>query len=636
MADEGYKRKLTSIFSADVKGYSRLMGQNEAETVKTLTAYRKIMGELIQQYRGRVIDSPGDNLLAEFGSVVDAVQCAVAAQNEFKARNADLPENRHMEFRIGVNLGDVIEEENRIYGDGVNIAARLEGLADPGGICISRTVFDHIENKLPLGYEYLGEQTVKNIIKPVGAYKVLMEPRVVVAGAKDKLPPVPVFQRKVVLACAALALIVLMVGVVWNFHRRPPDIEPASQEKMTLDLPDVPSIAVLPFTNMSHDPKQEFLSDAITENIITALSKAPRLFVIARSSTFAYKGKPVKVNQVSEELGVRYVLEGSLQRTDDRIRVTAQLIDALSGFHIWAERYDRDLEDIFELQDEITMKVLTAAQVKLTGMGMDVATKANKYFKGEHGLDCYLKYLEGVAFQRDWSIKSNQESRRIGEEILILCPENPAAYALLAVAHQSDYWHGASKSPFESLNRAIELMQKSLAIDDSNGRIHGLLGTLYTMRREYDQGLAEGKRAVALDPGGATALYFYAFSLNNAGRYEEAITLLQKAIRLDPLGDISLYYSQLGNAFLFSGRFGEAVPIYEKLIELKPNWIFGHFLLAVAYIKLGREDEARAQIAEVKRINPIFSVELFRTVTIIKDQSKVDEIADALSQAGLD
>jgi adenylate cyclase len=295
MPAESFKRKLTAILSADVKGYSRLMGEDEAETVRTLTAYRKIMGELIQQHRGRVIDSPGDNILAEFGSVVDAVQCSVAAQNEFKARNAELPENRRMEFRIGVNLGDVIEEENRIYGDGVNIAARLEALADPGGICISKTAFEHIESKLPLGYEYLGEQTVKNITKPVGAYRVLLEPRVTVAGAREGKPKVPVWRRKGVLAGALAVLVVILSVTVWSIHNRAPKIEPAAKEKMAFPLPDKPSVAVLPFTSMSGDPKDELLSDGLAEGIINGLSNSEHIFVIARNSSFTYRGKPVKV-----------------------------------------------------------------------------------------------------------------------------------------------------------------------------------------------------------------------------------------------------------------------------------------------------------------------------------------------------
>jgi adenylate cyclase len=634
MSPESFKRKLTAILSADVKGYSRLMGDDEAETVKTLTAYRKIMGELIQQHRGRVIDSPGDNILAEFGSVVDAVQCSVAAQNEFKARNADLPENRRMEFRIGVNLGDVIEEESRIYGDGVNIAARLEALADPGGICISKTAFDHIESKLPLGYQFLGEQTVKNIAKPVGAYKVLMEPRVLPVEEKKKAKEVAFWQRKPVVAGAVAVLVVIIGVAVWNFYFRPPKAEPASKEKMAFALPDVPSIVVLPFVNMSDDPKQEFLSDGITENIITALSKVPRFFVIARNSAFAYKGKQVKVKQVSEELGVRYVLEGSVQRSTDRIRVTAQLIDALNGLHMWAERYDRNIEDIFALQDEITLKVLTAAQVKLTGLGTDQASLAEKLFKGKQGLDCYLKTLEARAIHDRFTIEASKDVRRLAEEVTSMCPENPAGYYLMAVAHQDDYWFGTSKSPRESLDKAVELMQKALQIDDSSGRLHGFLGQLYTMRREYDKGIEEGERAVALDPGGAPSLYFCALSLNFAGRYEDAITLLQKVIRLDPLGS-SHYYNQLGNAFLFAGRFEEAVPTYKKLIELAPNNIYGHSNLAATYIMLGREEEARAEIAEVRRINPKFSVDFFRKTSALKDRSKIDEIANALSKAGL-
>jgi len=386
---QDFKRKLTAIMSADVAGYSRLMGENEAATVKTLEAYKQVMFSLIKQHRGRVIDSPGDNLLAEFGSVVDAVQCGVAVQNELKARNADLYENRKMQFRIGINLGDVIEEGERIYGDGVNIAARLEALADPGGICISKTAFDQIETKLPLGYEYLGDQTVKNIAKPVGAYRVLMEPRVTFAGTKEKKPPITVWRRKPILA-GAVAVFVVVIGVaVWNIYWRAPKIEPASKDKMAFPLPDKPSIAVLPFVNMSDDKSQEYLADGITENIISALSQVPDLFVIARNSTFTYKGKPVKVQQVAEELGVRYVLEGSVQRSGDTLRITAQLIDAITGQHVWSERYNRELKNIFALQDEITMKVITALQVKLT-----VGEGARLLAKGTKNLEAYLKYLQ--------------------------------------------------------------------------------------------------------------------------------------------------------------------------------------------------------------------------------------------------
>jgi adenylate cyclase len=389
MAEEGFKRKLTAILSADVAGYSRLMSEDESATVKTLETYREVMSTLIKQHRGHVIDSPGDNLLAEFTSVVDAVQCAVAVQKEFQARNVDLPENRRMEFRIGINLGDVIEEGDRIYGDGVNIAARLESLADPGGICVSKTAFDQIETKLPLGYEYLGEQSVKNIPKPVGAYRVLMEPRVTVAEEIEKKKALPVWRRKSILAGGVALALVVIAALIWNFYFRPPPIEVASVEKMAFPLPDKPSLAVLAFDNMSGDPGQEYLADGISENIISALSKISKLFVIARNSAFTYKGKPVKVRQVSEELGVRYVVEGSFQKSGDRVRITAQLIDALKGNHLWSKTYDRDLKDIFTLQDDITKKILTVLQVELTQ-----GEQARAWARGTDNLEAYLKLLE--------------------------------------------------------------------------------------------------------------------------------------------------------------------------------------------------------------------------------------------------
>jgi adenylate cyclase len=459
MNTQDFKRKLTAVFSADVAGYSRLMGDDEAATVKTLEAYKQVMFSLIKQHRGRVIDSPGDNILAEFASVVDAVQCGVAVQKELQARNADLPENRKMQFRIGINLGDVIEEGERIYGDGVNIAARLEALADPGGICVSKTAFDHIESKLPLGYQFLGEQTVKNIAKPVKAYKVLMESRVLPVEEKKRAKVVTFWQHKSVLTSAIAVLIVIIGLAVWNFYLRAPRIEPASKEKMAFPLPDVPSIVVLPFVNMSEDPKQEFLCDGITDSIITALFKVPGVFVIGRASTFSYKGKAVKVKQVSEEFGVRYVLEGTVQRSADRIRINTELIDALTGHDIWAERYDGDLKDLFALQDAITMKILAAIQVKLTE-GEEALTVA-KYYKGKQGLNCYLKYWEGANHLWRVTIEDNNVSRRIAEEVIAMCPESPMGYYLLGWVHQQEYRLGNTKSPRESIEKGIELAKKN-------------------------------------------------------------------------------------------------------------------------------------------------------------------------------
>jgi adenylate cyclase len=632
MSAESFKRKLTAILSADVKGYSRLMGEDEADTVKTLTAYRKIMGELIEQHRGRVIDSPGDNILAEFGSVVDAVQCSVAAQNEFKARNAGLPENRRMEFRIGVNLGDVIEEENRIYGDGVNIAARLEALAEPGGICVSKTAFDHIESKLPLGYQFLGEQTVKNIAKPVGAYKVLMEPRVLPVDEKKRAKEVTLWKRKTILA-TAMAILIVIIGVgVWNFYRRTPKIEPASKEKMALALPDEPSIAVLPFVNMSGDPKQEFLSDGITEEITTALSKVPQLSVISRESSFSYKGKPVKVKQVSEELGVQYVLEGSVQRSSDRIRINAQLIDALTGRHIWSQRYERELKDLFALQDEITLNILTATRVKLTE-GQQVSG-IEKYFKGKQGLDCYLKMLEARKYYDAWDIEDNRVALRIAEEMVGMCPENPTAYAILAMVYERLYWLGAGQSRRESLEKGIEMTQKALAMDDSIASAHSFLGMFYNLKREYDKAIAEGQRAVALDPGGAGVNVAFGFILHFAGRDEEAIPVFQKAIRLDPVGSSSLYLN-FGHALRDTGRFKEAISAYKKSVQRAPDNIIAHIGMAVTYIMMGREEEAHAEAAEILRINPNFSVDSWARSLVFKDQSQADKYVSALRKTGL-
>ncbi len=474
MDPEHLKRKLIALLSADVKGYARLMSLDEEATVRTLDSYKEVMGDFIRRHDGRVVDSIGDNLLAEFPSVVDAVQCAVEIQKEIGRRNKDVPEERRMEFRIGVNLGDVVVEGGKVFGDGVNIVARMEKLAEPGGVCISGTAYDQVRNRLPYGFRDLGRQAVKNIAEPVRVYRILMDP-------KDKIAPMRSRGKgKKIYAMAGVGILVI-VGFValWKLvlFPTPAKVEVASVERMKYPLPDSPSIAVLPFVNMSGDPKQEFLCDAMTEDIITALSRIPRLFVIARNSTFVYKGKPVKVKQVSEELGVRHVLEGSLQRSGDRVRITVQLIDALTGHHLWAKRYDRDLEDIFAMQDEITIKILSTLEVMLTGQGgvSGVEKFADKYYRGKQGLDCYLKLAEAWGYFQRYNIEGINLARQIAEEIIAMCPENPLAYLRLGWIYYWDYILGNTKSPQETIENSMEMARKVLAMNDSIGSAHGLL-----------------------------------------------------------------------------------------------------------------------------------------------------------------
>jgi adenylate cyclase len=627
MNTKDFKRKLTAVFSADVAGYSRLMGEDEAATVKTLESYKQVMFSLIKQHRGRMIDSPGDNLLAEFASVVDAVQCGVAVQKELQARNAELPENRKMQFRIGINLGDVIEEQNRIYGDGVNIAARLESCADPGGICVSKTAFDHIESKLPLGYEYLGEKEVKNITKPVGAYRVLMEPRVTVAGAKEKKPSIPVWRTKGILAGAVAVVIVIIGLAVWNFYGRSPKIEPASKEKMAFPLPDKPSIAVLPFANISGEKELELISDGLAEGIIDGLSRSQHIFVIARNSTFTYKGKPVKVKQVAEEMGVRYVIEGSIQQERSRVRITAQLIDALIGHHLFSERYDRELKDILNLQDEITLKVLTAVRVKLTAGEMARTIEGRT-----KNLDAYLKVLEASELKTGEVNKGDlQRSMQLCEEAIALDPEYAHAYATLSTAHSRMVLEGVSDSPKESLRRAVEIGQKAIALDESRS---GILVWPYALNREFDKAIEAAEKAVSFNPNSAGSYFALGAALVYARRHQEAIPVLQKCLRLSPVPYHTGVFGWLGTSYTLLGQYEEAVVTYKKSLQIYgPDQVGAHVGLAGNYIFLGLENEARAEAVEVLRINPKFSVEQY--VKSWPASAYKERWTEALLKAGL-
>ena len=631
MTAEKFKRKLTAILSADVKGYSRLMGEDEEGTIRTLNAYLEVITGFIQQHRGRVVTTGGDSVLAEFASVVDAVRCAVEIQEELKDRNRELADNRRMEFRIGVNLGDVVEEGDNILGDGVNVAARVENLAEAGGICISGTVYDHIERKLSLSYEDLGEQTVKNIEKPVRVYRIPMEPKVTVRQVPGKKKDRPRQWQRTALSLGVVLIVVVAAVAIWRLYLRPvpPPVEVASKEKMALPLPDVPSIAVLPFVNMSEDPKQEFLSDGITDNIITALSKVPRLFVIARNSTFTYKGKPVKAKQVSEELGVRYVLEGSVQRSGDRIRINAQLIDALKGHHLWAERYDRDLKDLFPLQDEITMKIISALQVKLT-----VGERARLVGKGTKNLDAYLKALQA----EEQRLRENKQgytlAKELAKEALALDPKYAIPHTILAHCHILEVYLGFSESPKESIKLAVDAAEKALALDDSDPGAHGSLSFLYIMQRQYDKAIDSAKLALKMGPGEARTHWGLGRALLHACRFSESIQYLEEAIRLDPFPP-SMYIHALSVSYRFVGRYEEALAQLKKAYAIAPDNLFTRLGFAQIYGTLGREEEARAAAAEVLRLAPKFSLEDYAKTLPLKDQSAVDFIIGGLRKAGL-
>lgn len=633
MPPESYQRKLTAILSADVAGYSRLMSEDESATVKTLATYREIMASLIKQHRGRVVDSPGDNVLAEFSSVVDAVQCAVAVQKEFQSRNAELPENRRMEFRFGINLGDVIEEEGRIYGDGVNIAARLEALADPGGICVSKTAFDQIETKLPLGYEYLGEQPVKNIPKPVGAYRVLMEPRVTVAEEIEKEKTVSWWRRKSTLAGGVALVLVIIAGLIWNFYFRRPSVEPASIEKMAYPLPDKPSIAVLPFVNMSGDSDQEYIADGITENITAALSKIKEMFVIARSSTMIYKGKPVKVKQVSEELGVRYVLEGSLLKEGDRVRITAQLVDAIKGHHLWAERYDRDMKNLLGFLDEITKEIVTSLQVQLTlGEYARVIASTDNFEAWSYFSQGHRLWYQGGG--RENTLKA----RELFERAAKLDPEYVLPVRLLAFSHIREARARWGKSHKQSMKLALEYAQKALEIDESNPGGHAVMSRIYQEKRQYEKAIAAAERAIELDPNYAPNHHRLSVVLFYSGRFEETIELVKTAMRLHGPHFPAWYLNSLGRAHWFLGHYEEALETYKKLFQRRKGksdekWI--HWRLARTYLMLGQVEEARKHAGEALRLTGKRSLERLRKTSRFKDPVHTERLIDAYRKLGV-
>ena len=590
MAKEGVQRRLAAILAADVVGYSRLMGVDEEGTLAAVKSHiDEVLAPEIAAHRGRIFKTMGDAVFAEFASVVDAVKCAVAIQRGMAKRNADEPEDRRIVFRIGVNLGDVIIEGDDVYGDGVNVAARLQELAAPGGIALSATAHEHAAGKVEIGFEDGGEHELKNIANPVRVYHWSDDDagrQPYVAGTEHALP-----------------------------------------------LPDKPSIAVLPFTNISGEPEQEIFADGMAEDIITALSKYHWFFVIARNSTFTYKGTPVNVQQVARELGVRYVLEGSIQCAGDHIRVNVQLIDASTGNHIWAERYDRKLGDIFALQDEITETIATAIEPELGAVERERARR-----KPPDNLDAWTLYQRGLwHFYGEPTRDALAEARRLFEHACDLDPGFAVAYADLAWAHTVEITLGLTVDSEASLDNATRAAERAVALDDRDPAARFALGRVHMLKHAFTRAIAEMEAALELNVNFDRVYYGLGMALMYGGRPEESIPHFQRAMRLSPRSPRAWTYRQmLGQAYFNLGRYEEAMAWFEKAIYIpRASYMpFAHAASALGH--LGRLNEARDMLSEVRKRKPDFSADTVRyTVGRYGRYSCVDQVIDGLRKAGL-
>jgi adenylate cyclase len=571
-------RRLAAILAADIAGYSALMGSDEVRTVSDLKGHQAVVLPMVGEFGGRVIDTAGDGMLAEFPSVLNAVECAVAIQRKMVERNAAIEPERRMEFRIGINLGDVIYDNDRIFGDGVNVAARLEGIAEPGGICVSGKVHEEIRARIGLAYEDLGDKQLKNIAQPVRVYGIRLD------GAP----------RRTVLA-----------------------------------LPDKPSIAILPFQNMSGDPEQEYFSDGMTEDLITDLSKVSGLFVIARNSSFGYKGRSVKVQEIGRDLGVRFVLEGSVRKAGSRVRITAQLIDTGSGGHLWAERFDRDLTDIFSTQDEVVEKIVGTLAVTLT-QGEEQRLRR----RGTGNVEAYESWLRARELLTRGTRESIAQARAMYRRAIEIDLNFAAPHAGLALAAISDYVSGWALDPAQALDEAERWARRAVELNDQEPVSHMALGAVLLWRRDHEGALVESRRMMALDPNFAQGYAATGLALMYAGRAAEALEPIAMAMRLDPLyPPMVLHFLAQANFSL--GKYEIAAQQLVDRIARNPGTDASRMLLASCYGHLGRAEDSRAAWAELLKVNPDFSLTQRARVLPYKDAGDFQRIVEGLAKAGL-
>jgi adenylate cyclase len=588
------KRKLAAILHADVVGFSRLSGEDEEGTYLKLRHHLNSFAEAIRSHRGRIVNTAGDAVLAEFPTASDALNCAMAVQRAFRANDQGHAETERLQFRIGVNLGEVIVDNDNIYGDGVNVASRLEGLAEPGGICVSQAVHAAVGRKLDLAYQDMGRQRVKNIAEPVHAYQVLLDREHARPSPQDKP------RRGAVLAIGGLALCLVLATAVWlgleQYSRStgPEDAAVAANAAL-------PSIAVLPFLNLGGDAKQDYFSDGITNDIITDLSRFSNLFVIASNSVFTYKGKAVDIKEVGRDLGVRYVLEGSIQMAGDSMRLNAQLIDTSTNHHLWADRYDRELTDIFAVQDELTMAIVAALQVVLTEV--EQARGARQYTKNLRAYDLFLRgrsYLRG-------SRQTHRKARKLFDQAIALDPNFAAAYAEKSLTYFSGFIMPMSRDP-KVIEASLEAAERAVALDPNSPLAQARLGWALFANRRHEEAVAAGRRAVALGPSNAEAHAQLGNILNWSGDPEAAITHLERAMRLNPHHPF-YYLFYLGHSHYLLKNREQAIELMERVVTRAPYFLPVRRHLAVLYEEVGRTADAKAQTKELLRIFPGASIE---------------------------
>lgn len=631
------KRQLSAILAADMVGYSRLMEADESGTIERQKTYLSTtIKPLIEQFRGRIVKLMGDGILVEFASVIDAVECAVAVQRAMLECEAGIPEERRIVYRVGINLGDVFFDDGDIFGDGVNIAARLEQLAEPGGICISGTVYDHLKSNVEVGYESLGEVKAKNIEQAVRVYRILTDEQhvgSVVTGKRSRLGA-----RNWVLA-AAVVLALIVGGGAWWWVQNSDGPSGASMatdsqgevlsSSSAISSSDKPSVAVLPFDNLSGDPEQDYFSDGMTEDLITDLSQVSGLFVLARNTAFTYKGRAVNVREVGRELGVNYVLEGSIRKSGDRVRINAQLIDTKTGGHLWANRYDRKLTDVFALQDEVTQKIVEALAVTLKAGEKERLTSAVQVDP-----EAYDTLLRGLEKLRRFSLETNLEAREFFEQAIALDPKFARAHADLALTYALEAEQHWTRDADKSAQLALKIASDALALDSSVTQVHFVLSVVYRNLQRIDEATAAARQAIAFEPNYADGYATLAINLNLGGSPKKGLTAIRHATKLNPRKPFFYVWTE-GQSHYLLGNYDEASRLFEQVAISNPHFPAAHKMLATTYIELGRVEDAKWAAAELLTIAPEFNLAAEKVAAPYTDKAVRLRYIGNLRKAGI-